>query len=87
MEYEISELGRSLAPLFAALSEWSVNLDKVEKARQTTTPASGPPPLNLNRRVASRAAWAKSWTRETAVITSCRVVTFEPRRAWCGRNP
>jgi len=34
VEYEISELGRSLAPLFAALSEWSVNLDKVEQARQ-----------------------------------------------------
>jgi DNA-binding HxlR family transcriptional regulator len=34
VEYEISELGRSLAPLFAALSEWSVNLDEVERARQ-----------------------------------------------------
>jgi DNA-binding HxlR family transcriptional regulator len=34
VEYEISDLGRSLAPLFAALSEWSVNLDKVEQARQ-----------------------------------------------------
>lgn len=33
VEYEISELGRSLAPLFAALSEWSVNLAKVEQAR------------------------------------------------------
>ena len=33
VEYEISELGRSLAPLFAALSEWSVNLDEVERAR------------------------------------------------------
>ncbi|MEV5834745.1 helix-turn-helix domain-containing protein [Nocardia sp. NPDC052112] len=33
VEYEISELGRSLAPLFATLAEWSVNLDKVEKAR------------------------------------------------------
>jgi DNA-binding HxlR family transcriptional regulator len=33
VEYEISELGRSLAPLFASLSEWSVNLDKVEQAR------------------------------------------------------
>jgi DNA-binding HxlR family transcriptional regulator len=33
VEYEISELGRSLAPLFAALAEWSVNLDEVEKAR------------------------------------------------------
>jgi DNA-binding HxlR family transcriptional regulator len=34
VEYEISALGRSLAPLFATLAEWSVNLDKVEKARQ-----------------------------------------------------
>jgi DNA-binding HxlR family transcriptional regulator len=33
VEYEISELGRSLGPLFAALSEWSVNLDNVEQAR------------------------------------------------------
>jgi DNA-binding HxlR family transcriptional regulator len=34
VEYEISELGRSLAPLFAALADWSVNLSKVEQARQ-----------------------------------------------------
>ncbi|WP_329273277.1 helix-turn-helix domain-containing protein [Streptomyces pseudovenezuelae] len=34
VEYEISELGRSLAPLFAALAEWSVNLGQVELARQ-----------------------------------------------------
>ncbi|QQQ73805.1 helix-turn-helix transcriptional regulator [Saccharothrix sp. 6-C] len=35
VEYEISELGRSLAPLFAHLAEWSaVNLEKVELARQ-----------------------------------------------------
>jgi DNA-binding HxlR family transcriptional regulator len=33
VEYEISDLGRSLAPLFATLAEWSVNLDKVEEAR------------------------------------------------------
>jgi DNA-binding HxlR family transcriptional regulator len=33
VEYEISDLGRSLAPLFATLAEWSVNLEKVEKAR------------------------------------------------------
>ena len=34
VEYEISELGRSLAPLFATLAEWSTaNLGKVEKAR------------------------------------------------------
>lgn len=34
VEYEISELGRSLAPLFASLAEWSPNLEKVEAARQ-----------------------------------------------------
>ncbi|WP_409061513.1 winged helix-turn-helix transcriptional regulator [Streptomyces sp. SYP-A7185] len=34
VEYEISELGRSLGPLFATLVEWSAdNLDKVEQAR------------------------------------------------------
>jgi DNA-binding HxlR family transcriptional regulator len=34
VEYEISELGRSLGPMFATLSEWSANLDEVERARQ-----------------------------------------------------
>ncbi|MEU6370075.1 helix-turn-helix domain-containing protein [Streptomyces sp. NPDC046931] len=35
VEYEISELGRSLAPLFAHLTEWAAdNLGKVEQARQ-----------------------------------------------------
>src|SRR4051795_9732214 len=35
VEYEISELGRSLAPLFAHLAEWSTaNLDKVDRARE-----------------------------------------------------
>jgi DNA-binding HxlR family transcriptional regulator len=33
VEYEISDLGASLAPLFATLADWSVNLDKVERAR------------------------------------------------------
>jgi DNA-binding HxlR family transcriptional regulator len=34
VEYEISELGLSLAPLFATLAEWAaVNLDKVDQAR------------------------------------------------------
>jgi DNA-binding HxlR family transcriptional regulator len=33
VEYEISALGRSLAPLFATLAEWTVNLDEVEQAR------------------------------------------------------
>ncbi|MFF3795543.1 winged helix-turn-helix transcriptional regulator [Streptomyces sp. NPDC002134] len=35
VEYEISELGRSLAPIFAHLAEWSTeNLRKVERARR-----------------------------------------------------
>ncbi|GAA3680188.1 HxlR family transcriptional regulator [Lentzea atacamensis] len=35
MEYEISELGRSLAPIFHQLAEWSKhNLAVAEKARQ-----------------------------------------------------
>ncbi|MGK5533631.1 winged helix-turn-helix transcriptional regulator [Streptomyces sp. URMC 129] len=34
VEYEISELGLSLAPLFAHLAEWSsAHLDRVERAR------------------------------------------------------
>ncbi len=33
VEYEISELGRSLGPLFASLAEWSPHLDEVEQAR------------------------------------------------------
>jgi DNA-binding HxlR family transcriptional regulator len=34
VEYEITDLGRSLAPLFAALAEWSAaNLAKVEQSR------------------------------------------------------
>ncbi|MBB5898063.1 winged helix-turn-helix transcriptional regulator [Kutzneria kofuensis] len=35
VEYEITDLGRSLAPLFAALSEWTPNMDKVEQARNS----------------------------------------------------
>ncbi|GGU13269.1 HxlR family transcriptional regulator [Streptomyces lateritius] len=35
VEYEISELGLSLAPLFAHLADWSAdNLPRVERARQ-----------------------------------------------------
>ncbi|MCX5329349.1 MULTISPECIES: helix-turn-helix domain-containing protein [unclassified Streptomyces] len=35
VEYEISELGRSLAPLFAHLADWSAgHLDEVERARR-----------------------------------------------------
>nr|AUO14843.1 Transcriptional regulator, HxlR family [Amycolatopsis sp.] len=33
VEYEVSELGRSLGPLFASLSERSADLEKVEAAR------------------------------------------------------
>jgi len=34
VEYEISELGRSLGPLFATLARWSeMNLDEVARAR------------------------------------------------------
>ena len=33
VEYEITDLGRSLAPLFAALAEWTPNLNRVEQAR------------------------------------------------------
>jgi DNA-binding HxlR family transcriptional regulator len=47
VEYEISELGRSLAPLFATLAGWSAaNLHKVEKARlayDTTDPPAAHP--------------------------------------------
>ncbi|MFD8572635.1 winged helix-turn-helix transcriptional regulator [Streptomyces sp. NPDC057694] len=35
VEYEITELGGSLAPLFAGLAEWgAVHLDRVERARR-----------------------------------------------------
>ncbi|MFD5633052.1 winged helix-turn-helix transcriptional regulator [Streptomyces sp. NPDC058122] len=35
VEYDITELGRSLAPLFAHLAGWAAaNLDRVEQARQ-----------------------------------------------------
>ena len=35
VEYEITDLGRSLAPLFAHLAAWAdANLDRVEQARQ-----------------------------------------------------
>ena len=44
VEYEISELGRSLAPLFATLATWSaVNLDKVEQSRLDYDAADRPP--------------------------------------------
>jgi DNA-binding HxlR family transcriptional regulator len=35
VEYEITELGQSLAPLFATLAQWTAaNMPKVEEARQ-----------------------------------------------------
>ncbi|MGW3283196.1 winged helix-turn-helix transcriptional regulator [Streptomyces sp. NPDC001002] len=35
VEYEITDLGRTLAPLFAHLAEWTAdNLEKVERARE-----------------------------------------------------
>ncbi|MFK0250773.1 winged helix-turn-helix transcriptional regulator [Amycolatopsis azurea] len=41
VEYEISDLGRSLAPLFATLADWSAeNLPKVEVARSAYDSAS-----------------------------------------------
>ncbi|HEY9368679.1 helix-turn-helix domain-containing protein [Streptomyces sp.] len=43
VEYEISELGRSLAPLFAHLAEWAADhLDRVEEAREAYDAADGP---------------------------------------------
>lgn len=34
VEYEISDFGRSLAPLFAHLADWAgINLDRIEQAR------------------------------------------------------
>jgi DNA-binding HxlR family transcriptional regulator len=46
VEYEISDLGRSLGPLFHRLSEWSANLPNVEAARaaydaRPSAPAAG----------------------------------------------
>ncbi|TDE59694.1 transcriptional regulator [Nonomuraea mesophila] len=41
VEYEISDLGRSLAPLFAHLAEWAAtNLDAVDRARRAYDSAS-----------------------------------------------
>ncbi|MFD5317763.1 winged helix-turn-helix transcriptional regulator [Streptomyces sp. NPDC127098] len=43
VEYEISELGRSLAPLFAHLAEWATaNLGQVERAREEYDAAGSP---------------------------------------------
>jgi DNA-binding HxlR family transcriptional regulator len=42
VEYKISDLGRTLAPLFASLAEWaSTNLDKVGQARDDYDAGSG----------------------------------------------
>ncbi|MFF1867260.1 helix-turn-helix domain-containing protein [Streptomyces sp. CB03911] len=43
VEYEISELGRGLAPLFAHLAEWgTANLERVEWARRHYDDAGSP---------------------------------------------
>jgi DNA-binding HxlR family transcriptional regulator len=43
VEYEISDLGRSLAPLFATLAQWSdANLGAVEQARLAYDAADRP---------------------------------------------
>ncbi|MEV7322510.1 helix-turn-helix domain-containing protein [Streptomyces sp. NPDC093970] len=45
VEYEISDLGGSLAPLFAHLAEWAADhLDRVETARQRYDEAGSPRP-------------------------------------------
>ncbi|MFF4901154.1 winged helix-turn-helix transcriptional regulator [Streptomyces sp. NPDC001068] len=45
VEYEISDLGGSLAPLFAHLAEWAAgHLDHVETARQRYDEAGSPRP-------------------------------------------
>ncbi|MFD1536810.1 winged helix-turn-helix transcriptional regulator [Nonomuraea guangzhouensis] len=44
VEYEITELGRSLSPVFEALAKWSVNIGEVEQARldyDTRKPVGG----------------------------------------------
>ncbi|GGL21304.1 winged helix-turn-helix transcriptional regulator [Planomonospora parontospora] len=44
VEYEISDLGRSLAPLFAHLAEWAAaHLDDVERARRAYDTDAAPP--------------------------------------------
>lgn len=43
VEYEISDLGRSLAPLFASLARWSgAHLDPVEQAQRDYDTLSRP---------------------------------------------
>jgi DNA-binding HxlR family transcriptional regulator len=48
VEYEITELGRSFAPLFATLATWmAANLGKVEQARHDFDAAAGKPVQHL----------------------------------------
>ncbi|WP_399885673.1 winged helix-turn-helix transcriptional regulator [Streptomyces sp. BBFR51] len=50
VEYEISDLGRSLAPIFAALVEWSgENLPKVARARQEFDGSDAPVAVTRSR--------------------------------------
>jgi DNA-binding HxlR family transcriptional regulator len=45
VEYQISELGRSLGPLFASLAQWAdAHLQKVEEARRGYDSANRPLP-------------------------------------------
>jgi DNA-binding HxlR family transcriptional regulator len=47
VEYEITDLGRSLAPLFASLAQWTdANLPKVEQARHDYDTTSLPRATN-----------------------------------------
>jgi DNA-binding HxlR family transcriptional regulator len=51
VEYEITELGSSLAPLFATLADWSAaNLDRVEQARREFDASDKPVPRALASR-------------------------------------
>lgn len=57
VEYEISDLGRSLAPIFASLVEWSAeNLPEVERARREFDGADGPAAVIRRRGPAGAAA-------------------------------
>lgn len=47
VEYEITELGSSLSPLFATLAQWSAShLDEVERARDRFDTQDSPGPLS-----------------------------------------
>ncbi|WP_329471120.1 helix-turn-helix transcriptional regulator [Streptomyces sp. NBC_01723] len=57
VEYEISDLGRSLGPIFASLVEWSAeNLPEVERARREFDGADEPVAVIRRRGPAGAAA-------------------------------